>query len=364
MIDARIINGIEEKTFAEVTNEYHTDPNALKVATVEYHNYNPAVAFFTNESYGIDLNKNFSSTAGEQIHNGTDNAYWTATQDIGTSMIFDDDTNPDTGAKAIRIDGSTNGDVAFFDKGSDFTITNELALQGRVYITSYVDGKSDLKIRAWDSVGDIAVGKEKKIFDYVNDSLWGEYQTFNIPIADLELLDATFDQLRLKVDKDDVYADLDNIQFTTAGAALGTQVFNIKPNLGSQLIVNGFNITMADNITGAVENGTLPAIRYDGFLGLATLESGLLFRTVNNLDNITFVAQIRELIEFFQFGHSTFGGMGSDGTNTWFHLHLLLSSPIVLNDDEKDKLELVLSDNLSGLEWFRWSIDGKQRTIF
>jgi len=360
MIDINIKDGLSNGFKAEVTSQ-----NAVKVATEEYYTYSTVAQFFMNTLYGIDLNRNFSSDVGEIINDGGDTTAWVGIQTIGTSINFNDTNNPKTGSYNISITDSDNGDIAFFERGSDLTITNELSLEGQVYITSLADNKSEINLTAWDTGLNVAVGKEETVYNYVNQNTLDEWQTFNIPITDLELQGQTFDALRMNLDKNGQYVDLDNIKFTVAGGAgLGTQVFTIEPGRGRQLVIDGFNIIMADDYAGTVTEGTMPNIPYDGFLGLDPLENGMLFRVINNVDEITFTATITDLIEIFQFGNVTFSGHGSDGVNTWFSLNINLAAPIILNDDEKDKIELVLSDNLSELLWFRWSTVSRQRTIF
>lgn len=360
MIDINIKDALGTSYKAEVTSG-----NALHVASEEYFTYSTVSGFFTNSDFGINLNRNFSTQTGELIHNGGDSTAWTGVQTVGTSFTFDASNNPDTGTRNISCVVSTNGDIVFFDRGSDLTITNEVALQGAIYIDTIVNIASEVFVVGWDSGTLTTVGTEVSIYDYVNINILDQYQTFTIPIEDLDLVGATFDSIRMRIDKTGQTFDLDDIQFAVAGGgAVGTQIFTIEPARGRQLVIDGFIITMADDYAGTVVNGTMPDIPYTGFLGLGTLDSGMLFRVINNATQTTFIANIVDLIEFFQFGDTKFNAQASNGTNTWFTLKMNLPAPIILNSDEKDRIELVLSDNFAGLLWFRWSIDARQRTIF
>ena len=360
MIDINIKDGLGTSNKTEVTSG-----NALHVVTEEYLTYSTVSGFFINPNFGIDLNLNFSTQTGELIHNGGDSTAWTGVQTVGTSFTFDASNNPETGTRNISCVVSTNGDIVFFERGSDITITNEVALEGAIYIDAIVNIASEVYIVAWDSGTLTTVGTEVSIYDYVNISILDQYQTFTIPIADLDLANATFDSIRLRIDKTGQTFDLDNIEFTVAGGgSVGTQIFTIEPARGRQLVIDGFIITMADDYAGTVINGTMPDIPFQGFLGLGTLDSGMLFRVINNATQTTFIANLVDLIEFFQFGDTKFNSTASDGTNTWFTLKMNLPAPIILNADEKDRIELVLSDNFAGLLWFRWSVDARQRTLF
>jgi hypothetical protein len=352
MIKTNITDGTEHQYKAEVTAD-----NALKVAPVMYEIMSPAAKFFQHPLYGIDMNRNFSDTPAELIHNGTDSSAWTATQIIGTSMVFDDTNNPDTGSKNISITNSTNGDIALFDRGSDITITNQVALQGRIYITSINDViNSEVMFTAYDIGLLSTVGNEVSVFDYVDISLLGVYQTFNIPIVDLVIQGLTFDAFQMRLVKNGQTFDLDNIRFTQAGVAIGTTTYELSPEKGTDLYLDGFIINMADAYTGKVADGTMPSLRYDGFLGLAALSSPMVYRVHNN-EEITFIATFSQLIDFMQFGSPQFRGTGSDGTNSWFTLYIGLNAPIILHAALNQKVTMTLSSNLAGLDFFRFSSD-------
>ncbi len=349
MIKTNITDGTRNQYKAEVTAEH-----ALKVSTVEYNVMNHDVKFFQHPLYGVDMNRNFSDTPAEIIHNGTDSSAWTATQIIGTSMVFDDTNNPDTGSKNISITNSNNGDIALFDRGSDITITNEVALQGRIYITSLADAGANVKFVASDGL--VKIGKEKKVFDYIDKNILGVYQTFNIPIADLEIQGSTFDGLQMKLDKNGSYIDLDNIKFTEAGVAIGTTTFELVPDKGTDLYIDGFILNMADAYAGTVADGTMPSLRYDGFLGEAALSSPIIYQVHDNED-ITLVTTFSQLIDFMQFGSPEIRATGSDGVNSWFTLYIALKAPRVLQSALNQKLTFILSSNLAGLLFFRFSVD-------
>jgi len=357
MIKTNITDGTENQYKAEVTAD-----NALKVATVVYAPMEPAAKFFQHPVYGIDMNRNFSDTPAELIHNGTDSSAWTAIQTVGTSMVFDDTNNPDTGSKNISITNSSNGDIAIFDRGSDMTITTEIALQGRIYITSLADNRADIKFSAWDVTGAVRVGDEQKVFDYIDKDILGVYQTFIIPIADLGIEGLTFDGLYMKLERDGSYIDLDNITWTEAGVAIGTTTYELTPDKGADLYVDGFILNMADAYAGTVANGTMPSLRYDGFLGEGTLSSPMVYRVHNNED-VTFVATFSQLIDFMQFGSPEFRATGSDGVNSWFTLYIGLKAPIILHQDLSQKITLTLSSNLAGSLFFRFSADCRSLSV-
>ena len=360
MLDNRITDGLGRKVRAEVTSKH-----ALRVAIENYHTYAAAAVIFVNDTYGVDMNRNFGSSVAEVVHDGTDSAAWTGNQTVGTSINFADTNNPDTDAKNISCAGvgSINGDLAFFERGSDLTLTTQTALQGRIYITQIVDGKSEIKFAAWDTGLDVAVGAEKKVYDYVDQNLFDTWQTFNIPISDFGLASGSvFDAFRMKLDKNNQIFDLDNIQLTEAGESIGTTVYEIKPGKATRWIIDGFTFTMADAYAGTVTDGTMPNIPYDGFLGVSELSSPMLYQVYDNSE-VTFSVPFAKLIDFFQFGSPELRVAASDGTNTWIAVNIALASPIVLNGNEDDKITLTHSADLSGLLYFRFTANARQQDI-
>ena len=352
MIKTNITDGTKNQYKAEVTAD-----NALKVATVVYAPMEPAAKFFQHPLYGIDMNRNFSDTPAEIIHNGTDSSAWTGTQIVGTSMVFDDTNNPDTGSKNISVTSSSNGDIALFDRGSDITITNQVTLQGRIYITTINDViNSEVMFTAYDIGLLSTVGNEVSVYDYVDISILGVYQTFNIPITDLGIQGLTLDAFQMRLVKNGQTFDLDNIQFTETGVAIGTTTFELVPDKGTDLNIDGFIINMADAYAGTVANGTMPSLRYDGFIGVDTLSNPMIFQVHNNED-ISFIATFSQLMDFMQFGSPEIRIAASDGVNTWFTLYIGLKTPMILRHGLNQKITLTLSDNLADLLFFRFSAD-------
>ena len=360
MIDINIKDGTGNATKTEVTTD-----NALKVATIGYDDFIPAARFFQNDTFGIDINRNFSNVdttnANELIHNGTDDIAWTGSA-ISGDWDFASTDNPDTGLKNIEIIGGIVGNTAQIARGLSVTMVNHTGFTGRIYLTDLGHPLAELDFYAWDTASGTVVGSTVNLYDYINVLDLLVYQTFSIPLTDMGLVGATFDAVRFQiVERPAAIFDLDNIYLTdpTGGSGVGTTVYHLTPNLGRSLHLDGFIINMADTYAGTVANGTMPNIPYNGFLGEPELESPIVYQ-VRDYDRVTFAAAFSKLIDFMQFASPEIRFAGSDGINTWVTLYVGLKAPIVLHDNLKQSITLTLSSDLSGLDFFRFSADCRE----
>ena len=363
-----IISRIEDATGSQNKAEV-TEDNALSVASRPYWNYSPQVPFFTNDTYFIDLNNNWSNVApgnsNELIHDGTDTVAWTGSVVSGAGWTIANTNNPFAGSKNISVISGSLGSTIQANRGSNVTMGAHTGIQMSVDVTDMGHpSAANLDFYAWNTASGI-VGNSVDIYDYTGGVTVG-YVTFTIPLADMGLTTATYDAVRFQITgRGGAIVDIDNIILLdpTGGAAIGTTDFEMAPSKGNQWNIDSFVISMADAYAATVANGTLPSLPYDGFLGESKLGTGILFRVFNNIDDVTFAANFRQLMDFMQFGEGTFTGTGSDGINSWFSLKIMLPAPITLNADEKDKMQIRLSDDLTGLLWFRWSANVRQRPI-
>jgi hypothetical protein len=108
----------------------------------------------------------------------------------------------------------------------------------------------------------------------------------------------------------------------------------------------------------------MPGIPYDAILGVSELTNGIVFQLTRR-QAVGFSAVFKKTIEFLQFGISEITNYGSDGTNTYFTIRAAFNanSPIELSAATGDEISITLSDDLSGLLWFRWAINVRQRAI-
>jgi hypothetical protein len=358
LIKTLITNGsVGKKTTAEVT-----EGNALKVATVDYNMFGPAFQFFTHGVHGIDLNKNFSNeaagNANEIIHNGTDSDEWTGSAINGTWDVAATN-NPDTGSKNIEKDtgGGAVADTVQFLRASNVTMDAHTGISGRIYITQLGHNLAELVMFAWDSGTSSIVGNTVNIYDYINPTVTGVYQTFNIPLVDMGLIGTTFDAVRFAIEvKAGAIFDLDNIVLNdpTGGEGLGTSIFTLNPPLGELLYVDGFLINMAGPHVGTFPDGTMPNIPYNSLLNVPKLASPMIFQVRGEDVGVRPIFTFSQIIDFMV-GKPEIKFVGSDGTNSWISIYISLPAPIILDDTLSQQIGLSISSDLSELDYLRWN---------
>ena len=108
--------------------------NSLIVAVQDLKTYNNIIQKrFTNDTYGTDLNQNVTfGGAPEEVHDGTDNAYWTGTAISGT-WTFDSTDQANTGTKSIDGTDTVNNSIAQLAKGASLDVTSYVAITGYIY---------------------------------------------------------------------------------------------------------------------------------------------------------------------------------------------------------------------------------------
>jgi len=91
----------------------------------------------TNATYGQEMAQDGSASGTpDKVHNGTDDALWTASAISGT-WVFDSTDQAHTGTKSIDATATVNDSVAQFAKGSDLTISSYNSITGWIYATSW-----------------------------------------------------------------------------------------------------------------------------------------------------------------------------------------------------------------------------------
>jgi len=116
---------------------------------------------------------------------------------------------------------------------------------------------------------------------------------------------------------------------------------------------------LADNVPTTLADATMPALSYDDFLGIDTLESGIVFQRIQNYE-ITDVSILHNISDFFQYPNSKLDVNISDGVNTFIIIGTELPCPEVLKFETKDKLRITIRDDLTPLLQLRIMVSGRR----
>lgn len=314
---------------------------------------------FASDTSGTNLNidGNLAGTP-DNIHNGTDNAYWTASTLVGNASDFTYDSTDQAfdGTRSIQTTASENNDTALFARGSTIDLADYRTLTGRIYINDWsTSGDKDIVFQFRN--GGITTGTEVRISNYINTGLTGTWQQFIMPLTDFFLGSTVIDEMTFRMidtgggPAPGVYFDVLQLQEDTPGA---NEEFYISPTSDELWAVEKVSIVLADNITGAVANGTMPGLAYDQILGVSGLSNGLIFQVRTN-GEIGFSKTALDLLDILDWPGLTSMIPGSDGTNTFVKIEKVFDTPFLLYGNKNDKISIFVNDDLTGLLRFRAS---------
>ncbi|HUX30703.1 MAG TPA: hypothetical protein VMV78_08775 [Thiobacillus sp.] len=337
------------------------EAQGLVVATRPLKTYRHQLWWFTNDTYGADMNKNVTF-AGTPDAVYTDNAQWTMSAITGT-WDFDETTIKQGGTKAIDAASTINGSTAQAAKGGDLTVASYTALTGYMYITGWpATGTKGVEVIGWDTGDGAAVGVALDIADYVDTSVFGAWQQFAIPLPNFEFDATTIDALRFRTISlgagaaPDYY--LDTVQFEETGTPL---LYTIRPNAGTWFHVNRIRMTIADNWVSTLQDASLPEISYDSILGVSALTSGLLYQRIQGGET-AFTFPVRQVSDWMQMPGCIMPIAIGDATNTLIALEIPFEVPEILKAEDDDELRVTVQDNLSGLLLLRMVAAGFEET--
>lgn len=283
-----------------------------------------------------------------------------ASADITTFTESDAVNSP---ATALSIDASSTGnnDRMLLDRDAGtIALSSYVSVSGWIYVTSWSTGGTLKDIELQIRTNGTNTGNLVNLSSYIDIGLFNVWQNFNIPLADLGLLNESIDQITITTRDQGAGAPpnyfLDQIELPAiGGAALGPQIYTIQPGAGLSFRVLTIRIFMADAYAGTVANGTMPSLPYDGFLGVPSLSTGIVIQA-RRRGEIVFSGTIKQLSDFLTLPNTTIDGWGSDGTNSWMTMQQIFDPvPFPLFSSYEDNMSVTLNDNLAGLLNFRMS---------
>ena len=351
------ITDVRNKNTAHVDSADGQEAQALVVATRDLKTYNYKLVEFTNSTYGTDMNVN-AGFGGTPILIYNENAgtptEWTTAAVSGT-WVFNNAAQAYNGTVSfsnLATGPGENNATMSLSKGSNQDLTGYIAITGWIYLTSV---PSD-NINFGGYLAGVLVGNLVDIRNYVNAATTGVWQGFSIPLTTMNLTAQTINSFRfIKVNRNSTfYVDYIRIQESGGGV-----VFKIEPSTETWFHVSRVRWTMVDAMAGTLASGTMPAIAYNKLLNVTQLPTGI-------IDNITIDGKIihstaiKNLIDILTTHTASIVDKGSDGTNTWVTVDILLDTPIILKSETQDFISYTLSDDLSGLIVFKVFASGKE----
>lgn len=325
-------------------------PNGLITYSEElFHKYH-FCEDFTNITLGNAMNYNFTaSDVVENVHNGIDDVYWTASAISGT-WTFNSTTQAHTGTRSINATATVNGNIAQLAKGSMFDPLGYTTLSGWVYLTQWPSTNQNIQIYLYNTSTGATVGSVTNLSTKINTGTLNVWQNFTISMATINPTFAQFDAIRiLTVDTGignppDYY--LDDIQIQQpGGTSKGIQTYTVEPHGSSWTYIDKISFLFVDNYSPLLSTSTMPNLSYNKILG-ETLSSGINFLATISGHTNTYSFTIKTLYDLLV-KHSKISEAVSDGTNTLLKIDMP-TSYILLRSEYNDFLSIELSDDLSG----------------
>ena len=339
----------QEAAVHKPNNLAFENPGGLVAYTEPRKIFEPHIQFFQADSGAIDMNIDASGGGTpENIHDGGDTAYWTASALSGT-WDFASTTQANGGLQSVDATATTNGDEALFEDATNIDMSVYVSLSGFIYIDSWsAVGTKEVEIRA--RLAGVDVGNPVNLSDYIDTGVTGSWQGFLIPKADLGLSGQTVDELVVKTidtggqPAPDYY--LDDLLWTGVSAA-DPVTYYIRNLTGRNTLMSGMSLFMADVVTEAA------ALAYNTFLAVPALTNGfqLTRQTRGEIATSISLKQLSDVIQTYgEFRIDT----GGDATNRWLKIEFTFDPPVRLNED--DFMSMTVQDDVSGLLMLRGSV--------
>lgn len=332
--------------------------NRIQVLTEPYRKFTNKSTFFVNEFYGSNMNINGSDVDTiENIHNGEDDTYWTATTIVGNAADFDFSSTDvaHTGTQSIDCTNSEGGDT--FQLANDTFLSSGFydLFVGWIYITGLWGLPDDgLEIILYNTDAGVQVSENSvDLDDYIDGDNTGVWQQFSIPMSDFGVVSDDFDAMRFTIleDGDPPNFYLDDLQLQALAGE--SAIFSIEPPTGVWWHVYGIGIVIVSSYTSTLADSSMPNIPYNGLLG-TEMTNGITYQRKEE-GEVQFSINVNHLIEILNHFNTSITSQGYDGNYTWIKIDAEFNPPFVLKSELEDYIRFIINDNLAGLEYFKAS---------
>ena len=273
--------------------------------------------------------------------------------DIDTFTSSDGTNLP---AQAASIDGTAtvDGSQATITRSSPIDADNYNSVSGCIYLTSFNDTANEILISL--QIAGAINGAVMNIADFINTSDLNVWQQFTIPLSTLgaagNIDEVLIETIRTSSQPPNYYIDM--LQLEEAGSI----VYTAEPERGFRFEFNDLDILLTDALDTTLLNATMPNLSYNKILNVPRLTNGVVLRFTQG-NRVQFSGTFRDYSEML-FAAFIPVAMACDGTNTILKMSAELSELARMEPTDRDKIEIIISDDLSGLIQFRANIRGRE----
>lgn len=297
-----------------------------------------------------------ASGATDGIHDGTDSVLWTGTALSGT-WDFASTTQFNSGAMSVDATATVNGDQAQFERSSAIDSGNFAILTGAVYLEKYNATRNSIPINFL--LAGVPNGLTVNLGDFINTATLNAWQSFTIPLCDFEVT-GDIDQMVVETATTSGFTPeyyLDDLDLRAGGG----EVFTAQVPKDRTFRLTKMEVTFRDDIdlfatVGANENATAWSINPDGIMGLSALTNGLAVRSV--VDGVTGQSAVLRNMADMLYTVFSVSNVFAQGTDAIVKLESSVDTVIFFDGAQDDRVELVISDDMTGLTDFRAILRG------
>lgn len=297
-----------------------------------------------------------SSGATEGIHDGTDSVLWTASALSGV-WDFASTTQANSGAMSVDATATIDGDQAQFERASSIDSADFATLTGAIYLTKYNATRNSIPFNFL--LAGTPVGIDINLGDFINTATLNSWQSFTVPLSDFVLV-GDIDQMVVETattsgSPPGYYLDDLNLR------AGGGEVFTAQVPKDRTFRLTKIEVTFRDDIdlfatVGANETATAWSINPGGIMGLPELSNGLAVRSV--VDGVTGQSAVLRNMADMLYTVFSISDVFAQGTDAIVKLESSVPTMIFFDGAQDDRVELVISDDMTGLTDFRAILRG------
>lgn len=297
-----------------------------------------------------------ASGATEGIHDGTDTALWTGTALAGT-WDFASTTQFNSGAMSVDATATVDGDQAQFERASSIDSGDFAILNGAIYLTKFNATRNTIPINFL--LAGVSNGFTINLGDFIDTAMLNVWQSFIIPLCDF-MVTGDIDQMIVETATTSGSTPsyfLDDLDLRAGGG----EVFTARVPKDRTFRLTKIEVTFRDDIDlfadiGANENATAWSINPDGIMGLPALTNGLAIRSV--VDGVTGQSAVLRNMADMLYTVFSVTDVFAQATDAIVKLESSVTTTIFFDGGVDDRVELVISDDLTGLTDFRAILRG------
>ena len=297
-----------------------------------------------------------ASGATDGIHDGTDTSLWTATALSGT-WDFASTVQFNSGAMSVDATATVDGDQAELERSSALDSGNFAILTGAVYLEKFNATRNSIPINFL--LAGTPNGLTVNLGDFIDTSFLNAWQSFIVPLCDF-MVTGDIDQMVVEtatVSGSTAEYYLDDLDLRAGGG----EVFTAQVPKDRTFRLTKIEVTFRDDIdlfatVGANENATAWSINPNGIMGLAALTNGLAVRSV--VDGVTGQSAVLRNMADMLYTVFSVSDVFAQGTDAIVKLESSVTTMIFFDGAQDDRVELVISDDMTGLTDFRAILRG------